>query len=267
MSWFFSTMFHGFGNVIKEVTIAIVPILAIFLFLHFRALHVRKRQFKTIMFGFALFYVGLLLLMQGIHVAFLPIGSYMGRALASMENNWILLPIGFVIGFLTAFAEPAVHVMIKQVEEMTSGAIKSKIMLTAISVGVALAVVLGMARMLYQIPLMYILVPGYLLVFVLSFFADVTFVGMAFDNGGVATGPMCSTFVLALSLQVADTLSGGGMSYGEGFGIIALVALAPVLTTLILGFMYRRKSYRKQKNPNKEPINSPETVDTDIKPI
>ena len=247
MIWFFEAMFHGFGDVVKDVTLAILPIMVVFLFLQFRALRIRKKEFKVIMFGFAVFYVGLLLLMQGIHVAFLPIGSYMGEALAGMQNNWILIPIGFVIGFLTAFAEPAVHIMIKQVEELTGGAIKAKVMLVAISIGVALAVALGMTRMLYQIPLMYILVPGYLLVSVLSFFADITFVGMAFDNGGVATGPMCSTFVLALSLQVANTLSGGQMSPGDGFGMIALVALAPVLTTLILGFMYKRKSYHDVK--------------------
>ena len=264
MIWFLETMFHGFGTVAKEVTLAILPILIIFFFLQFRALHIRKKEFKVILFGFVMFYAGLLFLMQGIHVAFLPIGKYMGGVLAALEYNWILIPIGFVMGFVTSFAEPAVHVMIKQVEEMTAGAIKAKVMLMAISIGVAIAVALGMTRMLYQISLWYIIIPGYSLALILSFFADPTFVGMAFDNGGVATGPMCSTFILALSLQVANTLSDGQLSYGDGFGMITLVALAPVLTTLVLGFMYKRKDPNKQKRPAEITENP---VDTDAEPV
>jgi hypothetical protein len=240
-------LFDGIGGVVADVSVAISPILVIFLILQLRALHIRKKQFLLIMKGVVLFYAGLVFLLQGIHVAFVPVGEFIGNALAAMERNWILIPLGFVMGFLVAFAEPAVHVMINQVEELTSGAIRGKVMLAAISLGVAAAVALGMARLLYGIPLWYIVVPGYILAFILSHYVDTTFVGMAFDNGGVSTGPMCSTFLLAMGLAVSNTLSGGKASYADGFGLVSLIALAPVLTTMALGFLYQRKHYKKQK--------------------
>ena len=237
-------LFHGIGGTIQDVTIAILPILVIFLILQFRALHLHKRQFNRIISGMVIFYIGLVLFLQGVHVAFLPVGEFLGHELANMENNWLLIPLGFLMGLLVACAEPAVHVMIKQVEELSSGTIKSTVMLAAISLGVASAVALGMAKLLYGLSLWGILIPGYIIVFILSKFVDNTFIGMAFDNGGVATGPMCSTFILAMSLSIAGALEHTDAIL-DGFGIVALIALAPIITTMLLSFVYQRRDARR----------------------
>jgi len=241
--------FHDFGDTIWDVFLALMPILLIFLVLQVTGLHLKKRTFVSILKGFVIAYVGLVLFMQGVHIAFLPVGTYFGEVIGGMEHNWILIPIGFVMGFLVAFAEPAVHVMIKQVEELTAGTIKSTIMLIAISLGVASAVMLAMVRLIYGISLWYFLVPGYIIVFILSKFVDPTFIAMAFDNGGVATGPMCSTFILALSVAVARAIPGRDPLL-DGFGIVALIALAPIITTMLLSFVYKKRAKRKDRLDN-----------------
>lgn len=243
----FYSLFHGIQDVAWEVFLAVLPIILIFLFLNATALRLRAPIIKRIMGGFVVTYLGLVLFLQGVHVAFVPAGEYLGTALAELEYRWILIPLGFAIGFLVAFAEPAVQVMVKQVEEMTSGAIRARVMLLAISLGVALAVMTAMIRLLAGISLWWILIPGYILAFILGRFVEPEFLAMAFDNGGVATGPMCSTFILSLSVAVAAA-SPGRDPLLDGFGVVALIALAPILTTLVLGFFYRQKeAYRKRQ--------------------
>ena len=240
-------LFHGMAEVAWEVFLAILPIVLIFLFLNAIALRLRAPIIKRIMGGFVVTYLGLVLFLQGVNIAFVPAGEFLGTALAELEYSWILIPLGFAIGFLVAFAEPAVQVMVKQVEEMTSGAIKARVMLLAISLGVALAVMTAMIRLLAGISLWWILVPGYILAFILGRFVEPNFLAMAFDNGGVATGPMCSTFILSLSVAVAGATPGRNPLL-DGFGVVALIALAPILTTLFLGFFYKQKeAYRKRQ--------------------
>lgn len=242
----FSLLFHGFGATAMEVFIALLPIVCIFLVLNFASLHLKKNITKRIMSGFLVTYVGLTFFMQGVHIAFVPVGEHLGSIIGAASCNWVLIPIGFVMGFLVAFAEPAVHVMIKQVEELTTGTIKATVMLMAISLGVATAVALSMLRLVYGISLWYFLVPGYIIVFILSRFVDNTFIAMAFDNGGVATGPMCSTFILSMSIAVAGAIEGRDPLL-DGFGIVALIALAPIITTMLLSFIYKRRSERDKK--------------------
>lgn len=239
-------LFHGMGETALEVLMALTPIVIIFLILQVAGLHIHRREFGRIMGGFAIAYVGLVLFLQGVHIAFLPVGTHLGAAMAAMENNWILVPIGFVMGFLVAFAEPAVHVMIGQVEEMTSGAIKAGVMLMAISLGVAVAVGGAMAKLITGVSLWWIILPGYILVFILAKFIDPGFMAMAFDNGGVATGPMCSTFILALSVAVAEVLPGRDPLL-DGFGVVSMIALAPIITTMLLSFLYRAKKRQEQR--------------------
>lgn len=246
MSKIWDLLFHGIGETALEVLLALLPIVVIFLILQAVGLHIHKREFTRIMVGFLIAYIGLVLFLQGVHIAFLPVGTHLGAALAAMEHNWILIPIGFVMGFLVAFAEPAVHVMIGQVEEMTAGAIKSRVMLIAISLGVAMAVGGAMAKLLTGISLWWIILPGYIVVFILARFVDPGFVAMAFDNGGVATGPMCSTFILALSVAVAEVLPGRAPLL-DGFGVVSMIALAPIITTMLLSFVYKSKKQREQR--------------------
>jgi len=242
MSHVLELLFHDFTGTVRDVFMALLPIVCIFLVLQITGLHVKKRTFKKIMTGFVITFVGLTLFMQGVHIAFVPVGEHFGNVIGGLAYNWILIPIGFVIGFLVAFAEPAVHVMIKQVEDISSGTIKSKVMLIAISLGVAFAVAVAMARLLFGIPLLAILLPGYIIVFVLSRFVSPIFIAMAFDNGGVATGPMCSTFILSMSMAVAGAL--GGNPLVDGLGTVSLIALAPIITTMLLSFLYKRKNAR-----------------------
>ena len=240
MTDIFLLLFDGFLHTTEEVLKGFLPIVIIFLVLRFLGLKVSKRDFRRIISGFIIAFVGLVLFMQGVFIAFLPIGSHLGAALALLENKWLFIALGFLMGFLVAFAEPAVHVMIAQVEEITSGAIKSQIMLVAISLGVAIAVALAMARLLWGISLWLIILPGYLGVFILSRFVREDFLAMAVDNGGVATGPLCSTFILALSVAIASAIPGRDPLL-DGFGIVALVALAPILTTMLLSFLYKAR--------------------------
>lgn len=238
-------LFDGFTHTMQEVFIAFLPIVLIFLVLNVISLKVPTRVFKRIMFGFVVTFLGLSFFLQGVYVAFVPAGEYIGAAIAELSNRWILIPLGFVIGFLVAFAEPAVLVMVKQVEEMSSGAIKGKIMLLAISMGVAFAVMLAMMRLIYGLSLWAILIPGYIMVFILARFADKQFVAMAFDNGGVATGPLCSTFILSLSVSVASAIEGRNPLL-DGFGIVAMIALAPILTTMLFSLFFKRKQRKDE---------------------
>ncbi len=240
MSCVFSMLFSGFLGTVEEVFFTLLPIVVVFLVLQFTALRLKKHILLKILYGFVIVFVGLILFMQGVYVAFVPVGTHLGETIAALPNNWVLVPIGFVMGFLAAFAEPAIHVMIRQVEEMSSGAIKAKVMLVAISIGVAAAVGLAMLRLITGISLWWFILPGYALVFIMARFVDPTFIAMAFDNGGVATGPMCSTFIMSMSLAIAAAIPGRNPVV-DGFGIVSLIAMAPILTTMMLSFVYKRQ--------------------------
>ncbi len=185
--------------------------------------------------------LGMALFLQGVNVAFLPAGRAIGgEAVTAFGHLWLLIPFGFLLGFLATYAEPAVRVLGYQVEESSSGYIKESLIVYTLSVAVAISVALGMARLVYGIPLLSIIIPGYLLVIVLLLFTDQDFVGIAFDSGGVATGPMAVTFLLSLAVGVAAGIEGRNPPVVDGFGLIALIALAPILSVLALGILYRR---------------------------
>jgi hypothetical protein len=184
--------------------------------------------------------IGLSLFLQGVHAGFLPFGEFTGITLSRVSYNWILIPIGFVLGFASIIAEPAVRVLNYEVEKVSTGSIRGTPLLITLSIGVGVAVALAMARVLYDIPLWWMLAPGYLIAFVLIRFSSESFVSIAFDSGGVATGPMTVTFILALTVGAATGLEGRN-PITEGFGLIALVALAPILAVLALGIIYKRQ--------------------------
>jgi len=241
-----TVLFEGFTKTMSDMLLALLPIVIIFLILQVMSLRISRREMKRILLGFVITYIGLVFFMQGVVVAFDPVGAHLGEVIGASPRRWLLIPIGFIMGFLTAYAEPSVRVMIKQVKELSTGAIKAKVMLNVISIGIAIAVSLAMVRLLAGFSLWWYLIPGYIIVLTLSRFVDPVFVGIAFDNGGVATGPMCTTFILSFSVGIASVIEGRNPML-DGFGVVALIALAPILTTLALGCVYKGKRRQEQR--------------------
>ncbi|HHT01432.1 MAG TPA: DUF1538 domain-containing protein [Firmicutes bacterium] len=233
-------IFGGIWQVIKDVTVAFLPLVLFFLFFQLVYLKLPWAEVINILKGTLLTFLGIVLFLQGVHVGFLPVGELLGQGLVTQVGKWFVIPVGFSLGLATVFAEPAVRALCEEVEKVSSGYIPEKVLLVTLSLGVGLAVALAMARIILGIPLMYLLIPGYGLALAVSFIAKENFVSIAFDSGGVTTGPMTVTFVMAFSVGVASSV-GGRNPLIEGFGMIALVALIPVLAVLLLGLIYAAK--------------------------
>ncbi len=236
-------IFYGFGDVLFEVSMALIPLMLFFFFFQVFMLKLPWKKVKDIMVGMVLTFVGLAFFLQGVHVGFLPVGREIGDIVGDWDYQWILIPVGFLLGFVATFAEPAVRVLNAEVDKVTSGYIPSRLMLYTLSIGVAISIALAMARIIYGIPLWYFIGPGYFLALSMAIFSTETFTSIAFDAGGVATGPMTVTFILAIALGFAETLEGRDPLL-DGFGMIALVALAPILTVLTLGLLFKYKESR-----------------------
>jgi len=237
--------FLNFGPVTLEVLIALAPLVFIFVIFQVFFLRFPRQSLANLVKGVLLTFVGLVLFLQGVKVGFLPVGAQIGENLGSMDHKWLLLPIGFCFGFVATFAEPAVRIMSHEVEKASGGAIRARFIIVGLSLGVAMFVALGMVRILSGMSLYYFIVPGYIVAMVMLKFSDPTFISIAFDSGGVATGPMTVTFVMALAVGVAKALQHRHPVL-DGFGLIALVALAPILSVMTLGLIYSAKE-RRQK--------------------
>ena len=235
-----STFFHGFTTIIKEVTFALAPLTVVFLLLQVFLLKLPKSQLKKILSGIMLTFIGLALFLQGVKIGFLPTGDLMGIKIGSLDYNWILIPIGFLLGFTVTLAEPAVRILNTQVEKVSGGYINKTVMLYTLSIGVGISVALSMVRVIWGISLWYFVVPGYIIALVLTRYISSEFVAIAFDAGGVATGPMTVTFILSMTVGVAKVLDGRNPLI-DGFGMVSLVAMTPILAVLILGALYNRK--------------------------
>lgn len=232
-------LFEGIDRVFLEVAQALLPLLVFFGVFQVLFLKLPRVYVVNLVRGILIAALGMALFLQGVNVAFLPAGRAIGEAITTFGHLWALIPFGFLLGFLTTYAEPAVRVLGYQVAESSSGYIKESLIVYTLSFAVAISVSLGMARLVYGIPLLYITIPGYLLVIILLLFTDRDFVGIAFDSGGVATGPMAVTFLLSLAVGVAAGIEGRNPVI-DGFGLIALIALAPILSMLMLGILYQR---------------------------
>lgn len=239
-------LFAGIEVILYEVVLAVLPIVLLFILLNFFSFRIRRKRFWNILKGFLITTIGLVLFLHGVNMAYVPVGQHLGSAIAAIEHNHLLIPLGFIMGFLVGFAEPAIHVMVKQVEELSEGRIRAKVMLAVISIGIGLAVGLSMWRLLAGFSLYYFLIPGYGLAFILGRKVNKLFLAMAFDNGGVATGPMCSTFLLSMCVSIAAQIEGRDPII-DGFGVVAMIALTPILSTLVLGYIYKRKDEKDQK--------------------
>ncbi len=203
-------------------------------------LRLPKEYIGKLFRGIILTLLGLALFLQGVKVGFLPIGSQIGQVLSQMSSKWVIILLGFSFGLVATLAEPAVRIMSYEVEKASGGAIPARIIIIALSLGVALFVALGMTRLLLGLPLYYFLIPGYLLALVLLPFSNSTFISIAFDSGGVAAGPMTVTFVMAVAVGLAGALENRNAVL-DGFGLIALVALAPIILIMFFGLIYSAK--------------------------
>ncbi len=249
----------SFPHYLKEVAIALAPIVGFFLIFQLFGQKLSKERIIRIFIGVLYTYVGLVFFLMGVNVGFLPVGSYLGKAIGDLSYNWIIVPIGMIIGFFVVAAEPAVHVLTKQVYEITEGAIPKKALSTSLMLGVACSVGLAMLRIILHIPIMYFLLPGYLIALVLTFIVPEMFTAIAFDSGGVASGAMTASFLMPLALGLCGAV--GGNIATEGFGVVAMVAMTPLIAIQILGLVYKIKMAKLKNKEVIEPATKIETLD------
>jgi hypothetical protein len=238
-------IFEGLGHTFLTVFVSLLPLVVLFLIFQFLYLKLPAKRVLNLFKGVGLALLGVAIFLQGVRVGFFPVGREMGEILGAISHRWVLIPFGFLMGFLATFGEPAVRVLSDQIEKTSIGSIRKSVVLYTICIGVALFVALGMARTLYGIPLMFIVVPGYILAMALLWPSDKTIICIAFDAGGVATGPMAVTFLLAITVGIASAMEGRD-PVTDGFGLIALIALAPILSIMILGIIVRTKLRRRE---------------------
>ena len=233
------------GKTVRECFFILLPLMAIFILLQITVLKLQRKHFRRMIVGFVYSYVGLLLFFVGVNGGFMDVGMMLGLKLAETGNYVILIITGFIIGLITIIAEPAVYVQTRQIEDVTAGHIKRKTVLVPFCLGVGIAVMLAVIRILNPaIHLWYILLPGFAIALTLSFFVPRVFVGIGFDAGGVATGPMTATFILAFTQGIAASKPDANL-LADGFGMISLVCMFPILTIQILGLMYKFKLKKK----------------------
>lgn len=233
---------HELPVIAFEIFLALLPILVLFLIFQKTSLKLSKHQKARILIGLLYSFIGLVLLLTGVNAGFMEVGTIVGFKIAALDNDALLIGVGFVLGVVTILAEPAVYVLTNQIENVTSGYVKRKTVLLALSIGVGISVALSMLRILIpDLKLWHYLLPGYIIALALTYLVPKLFVGIAFDSGGVASGPMTATFILAFAQGAAHAIEGADVLL-DGFGIIAMVALTPLITLQILGLIYKVKS-------------------------
>lgn len=232
-------------NILWQSFIIIVPLVIVFIIFNYFSFKFKKKTIRTFVLGFVYTFVGLFLFLTGVNAGFMDIGSLLGSGLAVLDSKLIVIIVGFILGLVTVLAEPSVYILTHQVEDVTSGSISRPSVLTALGIGVAVAI--GLALLKIFIPgllLWHFLLPGYIIAVSLMYFVPKIFVGIAFDSGGVATGPITTTFILAFT-QGAASITPNADVILDGLGMIALVALAPMITLQILGLIFKIKSKKE----------------------
>jgi len=232
----------GLPTYIEEIAVSLAPIILFFAIFQVASLKLSMRILRRILVGLAYTYIGLVLFLAGANIGFMPAANYLGQQMAAHDFRWIIVPIGMLIGFFIVKAEPAVYVLNKQVEELTDGAISAGAMGAAMSVGVASSVGLAMLRVLTGINVMWFLIPGYAIAIGLSFYVPKIFTAIAFDSGGVASGPMTATFLLPFAQGACIAV--GGNIVTDAFGVVAMVAMTPLITIQVLGLVYQLQKNR-----------------------
>lgn len=233
-----SSVFAGLDTVLLEVTVPMALLVAFFLVFQMLFLRQPIRQLLLLLRGVLFAFVGLVLFLHGINLAFLPMGTEIGGLFANFRHTWVLIPVGFALGFLITYAEPQVRVLSQQVEEASDGFIRAPVILYTLCFGVAAFSALAMARTVFGIPLLQVIVPGYVTALVLLAIADKRFVSLAFDSGSIASGPLTAAFIMSLTVGAATVMDGRNPLV-DGFGLIGTITLAPIISIQVLSLVYR----------------------------
>lgn len=236
---------NNISSYVSEVLLALSPIIIFFIIYQIVAIKMSKKELLKVFIGCFYEFIGLVLFLLGANVGFLQVGSLIGLELAKIENNFLIIFIGALLGYFIVAAEPAVEVLNKQISDITDGAIPEKAMKRSLSIGVSLALVISMIRVLYGIPILYFILPGYVISLVLAFVGSDIFTAIAFDSGGVASGTMASAFLVPFAIGVSEGIGGNVLS--DAFGVIAMVAMMPIIAVQISGLIYKIKSKKVQK--------------------
>ncbi|MDR1945778.1 MAG: DUF1538 domain-containing protein [Desulfovibrio sp.] len=232
-------------HIMQEIALALLPLFILFIIFQILLLRLPAEQVKRMVFGLIYAYIGLVAFMTGVSGGFSPVGKSLGFALGSYSAT-VLVPVGFILGAVVVCAEPAVWILTRQIEEISGGYIQRKIMFAALSISIAAAVLLGMLRVVTGMSIWYMLIPGYASALILTRFCPPLFTAIAFDSGGVASGPMATTFVLSLTLGAS--VACGGNPATDAFGMIAMIAMSPLITIQFLGMIFHQlEKHRKQR--------------------
>jgi len=251
-----------FGTLL-EVLVALIPIIIIFVIYNFIYIKLPKNKIKELMLGFGLSYVGLVVFLTGVNSIMSPFGSFVGVYVGLIEEEWVIILIAFIIGLVTVLCEPAVHVLTNQISDISDGHVSKRTVLLSLSIGVGVAIALATARSLFNFSILYIVVPGYILSIVLMFITPNIYTAMAFDAGGTASGPMSVSFVLPMVIGITYSKTEFGSEsveyYTRSFGVVALIALTPIITVQILGIVESlkvRTRLRLMSNVGDDPLDA-----------
>lgn len=235
----------AFPDYLREVAAAVLPIAGMLFFFQLITGRFRGRKLLKIAGGLLYTYTGLVLFLTGVNVGFMPAGQFLGAAIGARDDNYLLIPIGMLMGYFIVAAEPAVHVLTRQVEEVSNGSITAGSMKTGLSIGVAVSVGISILRILTGIPILYFLVPGYLISLLLTLFVPKIYTGIAFDSGGVASGPMTAAFLLPFAMGAC--IAAGGDILTDAFGVVAMVAMTPLVTIQTLGLVSELRRHARSR--------------------
>lgn len=238
-------MIEKFFEVTVNCFVSILPLLITFILFQIFFIKMSRQKFISVLTGIMIAFIGIVFMIFGLEVGFVPIGRAMGIEFAGLSYNWIIVPISFILGFFITKVEPSVNVLVNDVEKETSGAVNKKILTYTLAIGVGLSLAFAMLKIILGISLWYIVVPGYVICLILSLFSSERFTAIAFDAGGVTTGVMTTTFLLAMALGLSE-----GLPYtnnADGFGLIAIVAMTPILLVMLLGKIYEGKKRKGKK--------------------
>ncbi|HCL79356.1 MAG TPA: DUF1538 domain-containing protein [Synergistaceae bacterium] len=235
-----------------EVTMALAPLAVILVIFQVTMLHMGRHQVTRMAKGLLYTFLGLVIFLTGVNGGFLPAGFVIGGTIGGAAENWVLVPIGFALGAMVVLAEPAVWVLNNQVEEVSGGHINRRFMLIALSAGVSVSVAISMIRVLTGMSIWWYLIPGYLIALVLTFACPPLFTAIAFDSGGVASGPMSSTFILSFTIGASS--AAGGNPITDAFGVVAMIAMTPLITIQALGLLFQRKEKEAERRRSRESL-------------
>ena len=239
-----SIFIESIPHVLWEVFLALLPLIILFVVFQIFLLKMTPRQLAKMTFGIFYCFLGLFLFLTGVRYGFMPAGEILGGAISQSTLPYLIIPVGVIFGAIVVFSEPAVWVLTEQIEDVSEGTIKKNVLLFTLAIGVAIAIGLSLTRVIFGFSIWYLILPGYALALILMFFCPPIFTAIAFDSGGVASGPMTSTFILSFTIGAATAF--GGNPITDAFGVIAMVAMMPLIVIQILGILFNLKKKKAE---------------------